>query len=336
MNGEMMEYMVGRRGIPMDVLTRMKIEERLEFLPQTGKEEACICFPYLEDGVMKNMKFRDAAKHFKMVKGAELIPWNIDAIKGKEKCYITEGEIDALSLIAAGLEEVVSVPNGAGGANLQWLDRFVESHFDDKAEIILAMDTDRRGVELRDELVAPPGRGSLQGGGLGRRLQGCQRVSVEVRSSEAPPAGGAGGGNPVGRSLLPHGRMGYADGYLLQRNAGRSRYGTGESGPADQVRAWFCAHGHRRSRQRKKRVCGRNCHAPAPAPRLEGGLFQPGEYPAGLSLPQAVTRNFAASLFRNIKYFTLRKLYLCRKWMQKRLQKTTTTGITLPNFDFLA
>ena len=30
MNGEMMEYMVGRRGIPMDVLTRMKIEERLE------------------------------------------------------------------------------------------------------------------------------------------------------------------------------------------------------------------------------------------------------------------------------------------------------------------
>ena len=30
------------------------------------------------------------------------------------------------------------------------------------------------------------------------------------------------------------------------------------------------------------------------------------------------------------------KLYLCRKWMQKRLQKTTTTGITLPNFDFLA
>ena len=153
MNGKMMEYMVGRRGIPMDVLTRMKIEERLEFLPQTGKEEACICFPYLEDGVMKNMKFRDAAKHFKMVKGAELIPWNIDAIKGKEKCYITEGEIDALSLIAAGLEEVVSVPNGAGGANLQWLDRFVESHFDDKTEIILAMDTDKRGVELRDELV---------------------------------------------------------------------------------------------------------------------------------------------------------------------------------------
>ena len=193
------------------------------------------------------MKFRDAAKHFKMVKGAELIPWNIDAIKGKEKCYITEGEIDALSLIAAGLEEVVSVPNGAGGANLQWLDRFVESHFDDKTEIILAMDTDKRGVELRDDWCAAWAWTAARWW-LGRRLQGCQRVSVEVRSSEASPTGGAGGGNPVGRSLLPHGRMGYADGYLLQRNAGRSRYGTGESGPSDQVRAWFCAHGHRRSR----------------------------------------------------------------------------------------
>lgn len=56
----------------------------------------------------------------------------------------------------------------------------------------------------------------------------------------------------------------------------------------------------------------------------------------GSARESGVTRNFAASLFRNIKYFTLRKLYLCRKWMQKRLQKTTTTGITLPNFDFLA
>lgn len=66
---------------------------------------------------------------------------------------------------------------------------------------------------------------------------------------------------------------------------------------------------------------------------LHGYRIGAGEYGR---LGRPVTRNFAASLFRNIKYFTLRKLYLCRKWMQKRLQKTTTTGITLPNFDFLA
>ena len=69
------------------------------------------------------------------------------------------------------------------------------------------------------------------------------------------------------------------------------------------------------------------------AARLDFALYEvAGEWESR----SGVTRNFAASLFRNIKYFTLRKLYLCRKWMQKRLQKTTTTGITLPNFDFLA
>ena len=66
------------------------------------------------------------------------------------------------------------------------------------------------------------------------------------------------------------------------------------------------------------------------------GLLPPVFQPEAALVILDVTRNFAASLFRNIKYFTLRKLYLCRKWMQKRLQKTIKTGITLPNFDFLA
>lgn len=69
---------------------------------------------------------------------------------------------------------------------------------------------------------------------------------------------------------------------------------------------------------------------------LEDFAFSEESDTDGVEMELPVTRNFAASLFRNIKYFTLRKLYLCRKWMQKRLQKTTTTGITLPNFDFLA
>ena len=70
--------------------------------------------------------------------------------------------------------------------------------------------------------------------------------------------------------------------------------------------------------------------------RVDGSVILSNEGGTNADWKVAVTRNFAASLFRNIKYFTLRKLYLCRKWMQKRLQKTTTTGITLPNFDFLA
>lgn len=50
---------------------------------------------------------------------------------------------------------------------------------------------------------------------------------------------------------------------------------------------------------------------------LEGKRIEMGDLGVFSISIQSVTRNFAASLFRNIKYFTLRKLYLCRKWMQK-------------------
>ena len=146
-------YLIEERCIPLFVLTAMKISECMEWMPQTRAKERCICFPYFEQGKLVNTKYRDGAKNFKMVANAELIPWNIDSIRGTEICYITEGEPDAMSLMAAGYVEVISVPNGAGGKSLTWLDRFVESHFEAKKRIILALDTDPRGVELRNELI---------------------------------------------------------------------------------------------------------------------------------------------------------------------------------------
>ena len=140
------------RCLPQELLRTLRITEETVRLPESSQEENCICFNYFENGTLVNTKYRSALKHFMMVKGAELIPYNVDSILGTPECIITEGEFDAAAIIAAGRKDVISVPAGAQ-SNLTWLDRFVESHFDDKAEIILAMDTDKRGVELRDELV---------------------------------------------------------------------------------------------------------------------------------------------------------------------------------------
>lgn len=153
LSDRLVRYFVEERCIPQQVLVDMKIGERMEWMPQTSKEENCICFNYFETGKLVNVKFRDGAKHFKMVKGAELIPWNIDSLSGADICYVCEGEMDALSLLAAGYKAVISVPNGAGGDSLKWLDRFIESHFDDKQKIVLALDMDKRGVDLREELI---------------------------------------------------------------------------------------------------------------------------------------------------------------------------------------
>ena len=145
-------WLVETRCIPQSVIAELRITEQEEFMPQFGAKERCVCFNYFEGGQLVNTKFRSGKKHFKMVQGAELIPYNIDSLIGQTSCIIHEGELDAASSIAAGFKGVISVPTGAN-SNLSWLDRFMETHFEYLEEIIIAVDTDSAGIRLRDELV---------------------------------------------------------------------------------------------------------------------------------------------------------------------------------------
>lgn len=140
------------RGISERTLTAMKITEGMEWMPQKNGQANTIQFNYYKNGQLVNTKFRTGDKCFKLVSGAELLPYNIDAIKGHKECIITEGEMDALSFIECGRTDVISVPNGAN-ANLSYLDDYIEDYFDDKDVIYIASDTDTKGVELRDELM---------------------------------------------------------------------------------------------------------------------------------------------------------------------------------------
>ena len=140
------------RGIPAEVAEAEGIVKVCRRMPQTGQVEKCIVFPYTVEGELVNRKYRDGAKHFMLESGAELVPWRIDHIRDTPACIITEGEMDALSFIAAGYDNVVSAPNGAQ-RNLTWLDDFIETHFENKERIYIAADTDKKGLELRAELV---------------------------------------------------------------------------------------------------------------------------------------------------------------------------------------
>ncbi len=162
------------RKISKETLDKFMIFGKNEWMPQTGKEESCICFPYLRDGEIVNIKFRDGRKNFRMVKDAELILYNLQTIGEKKKIIITEGEIDCMSVYEAGFgvdpivdEEtgevknaefsdwaVVSVPNGASSGNqkLDYLDNcsdwLIGLH-----EIVIATDADAAGDALKDELI---------------------------------------------------------------------------------------------------------------------------------------------------------------------------------------
>ena len=140
------------RGISQKTLLTYKISEKKEYLPQTEKEENCIVFPFERKRELINLKFRDGKKNFKLSSGAELIWYNYDAILKHDEIIICEGEIDALSFIQAGFDNVISVPNGANIGRMDYFD----SSFEDLNKVksfIIATDNDVKGIELKNDLV---------------------------------------------------------------------------------------------------------------------------------------------------------------------------------------
>jgi len=175
-----------KRGLDKDVADHFKItisnENVLQFKtpkPQNKGQwinTVCLNFPYYEDGLLINIKYRDPRKNFKLIAGASKIFYNIDSIKSHDYCIITEGEFDAMAYHQAGLTSVVSVPNGAtvsekekehyretgqlkvfNPLNLEYLDLNIE-RFDHVKTIYLATDDDATGVKLRMELARRLGK----------------------------------------------------------------------------------------------------------------------------------------------------------------------------------
>jgi twinkle protein len=144
-----------QRGISNNTLLRFGITQSIEWMPKANKETTAICFNYFRNNELVNIKFRAAQKDFKLEKDAELIFYNLNAIKDEKTVVIVEGEIDCLSMYEAGIYNVVSVPNGAnvsGNVNLKYLDNCFE-YFHDKEKIIIAVDADEAGERLKTELV---------------------------------------------------------------------------------------------------------------------------------------------------------------------------------------
>ena len=142
------------RGISQATLQKLKVSEGVEYMPQVSKEINTIQFNYFINNELINIKYRDGKKNFKLVKGAEKVFYNLDSTVGSDSVVIVEGEMDVLALVESGVRSVVSVPNGAtlNRLNLDYLDNCIE-YFDDKDRIILAVDADEAGQNLKAELI---------------------------------------------------------------------------------------------------------------------------------------------------------------------------------------
>lgn len=146
------------RGISEDILKRNKIGHGKVWMPQTGKEESAIQFPYYDKDILVNIKSRDGKKNFRMEKGAKRVLYGLNDIN-EFSVIVCEGEIDKLSFEVAGFKSCVSVPDGAPTGNtknysskFEFLE-YSESVLESVVSFVIATDGDGPGVKLRDELV---------------------------------------------------------------------------------------------------------------------------------------------------------------------------------------
>tara|TARA_R110002020_G_scaffold73987_1_gene189656 strand:- start:14056 stop:15729 length:1674 start_codon:yes stop_codon:yes gene_type:complete len=129
-----------------------------------GYENRWIQFPFYKDGEVVNIKSRTADKKFRQSKNAEKCFYRFDHMKGMETIIITEGEMDTLSLVQSGFENVVSVPDGATAPGSKPSDRkfsyllSAEEALMNAKTVILCTDEDGAGRHLREELSRRIGR----------------------------------------------------------------------------------------------------------------------------------------------------------------------------------
>jgi len=149
---EMTKWFDGR-GVTIETLNNFQIFET------ESQGYKWINFPYYRDKQLVNVKKRNGKKDFRLSANAELIFFNLDSVFGSKEIIITEGEIDCMTVVQAGFESVVSVPNGAqkGNAKMEYLDNCFE-YFQDAEKFILAVDNDEAGQILAEELCRRLGR----------------------------------------------------------------------------------------------------------------------------------------------------------------------------------
>ena len=102
-----------------------------------------VTIPHFQGKILENIKYRSlspAEKTFKRVTGCKSVLFNSDALKDQKEIFITEGEIDGISLIQAGIENVVSGTTGAGSFDPEWIDQLKALH-----KIYIVYDSDEKG-----------------------------------------------------------------------------------------------------------------------------------------------------------------------------------------------
>ena len=146
---EVLKYFL-KRGIGSDI-----VEKYVSAAIFNNGTVAAFKFTYHGEHVFtkfRNIFYKKGDKQAKEVpeKDGKPVLWNIDNIDYSKPVILTEGMIDALSVIQAGFDNVVSVPMGCN--NFKWIDLCWEE-IQKINEWVLYMDNDEAGYKMQKELL---------------------------------------------------------------------------------------------------------------------------------------------------------------------------------------
>lgn len=112
-----------------------------------------VAFPYYLMGQLMGVKYRNIADKKDMFweTDSSQTLFGIDGYDPEMPIVITEGELDAIALRAAGVPNAFSVPNGAN-KNFNWY-QTVSELLDPNADVILALDDDESGRAFTKECI---------------------------------------------------------------------------------------------------------------------------------------------------------------------------------------
>ena len=102
-----------------------------------------LTIPHIVRGEVLNIKSRSlppADKTFRRETGCRSVLFNADAIAKHQEIIITEGEIDAITLLQAGFQNAVGATNGAGAFDADWVKQLESAR-----KIYICFDNDEAG-----------------------------------------------------------------------------------------------------------------------------------------------------------------------------------------------
>ena len=147
------------RGISRATLERTGVGSATAFFPDLARKSPALIFRYREGAKARAYP----EKAFVTNKGFKLSFWNEDAVlaSNPETVLITEGELDALALVEAGIEAdtVLSVPNGAverkdgEPRGYRYVEEALGAGLNRAKQFVWCGDNDAAGLSLRADMV---------------------------------------------------------------------------------------------------------------------------------------------------------------------------------------